>query len=130
MGPSVIGSIYLTADDGKTFFPGSAKDMVALGKDGKPVCQAHVFTCGGKQVVGYMTRYTEDAVKVLMEVRADKDVAKQPEKAQKLSQIPFRGMEIKKPGAAKWISQSDTARVARIRPFVCPDGTRPPEELP
>jgi hypothetical protein len=129
-GPSIGGSIYVTEDDGKTFTPASPKQLIGLGKNGQPMAEAHVFMCGGKQVVGYMTRYTPDSVKLLMEVQADRDVAQKPGNAAKLAQIPFRGMEIKKPGQADWVSQGDTVRVARIRPYVCPDGTRPPEILP
>jgi len=129
-GPSVTGSIYITEDDGKTFTPGTPKQLITIGKNGQPVAEAHVFVCGGKQVIGYMTRYTADSVKLLSEVMADKVLAKSPEKASKLSQIPMRGMELKKPGQATWIPQSDAAKISRIKPYVCPDGTRPAEVLP
>ena len=53
------GEAYYTIDDGKTVFTDKSGRIAPFDKDGKPAYRAHVFNCGGTQVVGYLSRYTE-----------------------------------------------------------------------
>ena len=124
------GNLYYTTDDGKTFFEDSALLLPPFNKDGKPAVRAHVFECGGKRVVGYMSRYTPDAIKALEEAKASRGTGKPPANPARLATIGTTGMEVKRPGEARWTSQADMARATPIRVFRCPDGSTPPEVNP
>lgn len=123
------GGAYFTVDDGKTLFVDKALRMAPFEKDGKQAVRAHVFMCGGKQVVGYLSRYSADALQTLAEAKAAGGQGKPPPNIGKLSSIGFTGTEYKKPGDAKWIVGTDQARIAAIRAFKCPDGKVPSDEV-
>src|SRR5688572_220560 len=56
---------YFTDDDGKTFFPDYESNVPPFVKNGKPVYGAVVGTCGGKKVVIYLEKFTDQAKQVL-----------------------------------------------------------------
>jgi len=122
------GGAYFTVDDGQTLFTDKALRMAPFEKDGKQAVRAHVFMCGGKQVVGYLSRYSADALQALAEAKAASQQGKPPPNVGKLSSIGMTGTEYKKPGDAKWISGTESARIASIRAFKCSDGTVPTQE--
>ena len=97
----------------------------AFERDGKPAVRAHVFECGGKRVVGYLSRYTEEAKAALAEANSYRGTGKPPPNAKALASVGTTGMEVKRPGDAQWVKQGDVARATRIRTFKCPDGTTP-----
>ena len=99
-------------------------------KDGKPAVRAHVFECGGKRVVGYLSRFTAEAQKALEEAKSYAGTGKAPPNARQLASIGTTGIEVKRPGDAKWIAQGDATRATRIRVFRCPDGSTPSEVYP
>jgi hypothetical protein len=124
------GTAYFTIDDGQTVFTDKITRMAPFQKDGKEAVRAHVFMCGGKQVVGYMERYTPDALQALEEAKASRGSGKPPPNVAKLASMGTSGLELKKPGEAKWVSGADGARVGKIRGFRCADGSTPNEVDP
>jgi hypothetical protein len=129
-GGSVGSGTYFTTDEGQTLFVESNTKIPPFERDGKPAVRAHVFECGGKRVVGYLSRYTEESKKALAEATAARGTGKPPPNARALASIGTTGMEVKRPGDAQWVRQSDAARATRIRAFRCPDGSTPQEVYP
>ena len=124
-----LGESYFTDDDGKTFYAATATDDLTYGKDGNPLVRAHVFECGGTRVVGYLSRFPPEAVKIAQEAKADKAAGRQLNVAT-VSSIARMGMELKRPGEKAWVKESDARRAIEIRNFKCPDGSTPAEVFP
>ena len=122
--------VYYTTDEGRTLFVDASTRLPPFDKGGKPAYRAHVFECGGKKVVGYLSRYTEEAKKALDEAVAHRGTGKAPPNVRQLAAIGITGIEIKRPGEPNWIPQGDAARATRIRVHRCPDGTTPEEVYP
>jgi hypothetical protein len=121
---------YFTTDEGATLFVAPNTNLPPFDHDGKPAVQAHVFECGGKRVVGYLSRYTPEALKAVEEAKAYRGTGKPPPNVGQLATLGTTGMEVKRPGDAKWVSQADGTRATKIRVFHCPDGTTPQEVYP
>ena len=129
-GSSGSGGVYFSNDDGKTFFADSATKVPPFEKDGKPAVRAHVFECGGKRVVGYLSRYTPEAIQALKDARAARDAGKPPPNVAALASIGTTGLQVKRPREAQWVSQADAKRATAVRVFRCPDGSTPQEVDP
>jgi hypothetical protein len=129
-GSSGRGNVYFSNDDGKTFFVDSATKVPPFDKDGKPAHRAHVFECGGKRVVGYLSRYSPEAIKALQEAKAARDAGRPPPNVAALASVGTTGLQVKRPGEAQWVSQADARRATAIRVFRCPDGSTPQEVDP
>ena len=129
-GSSGSGDVYYSNDDGKTFFADSATKVPPFDKDGKPAVRAHVFECGGKRKVGYLSRYTPEAIQALKDARAARDAGKPPPNVAALASIGTTGLQVKRPGEAQWVSQADAKRATAVRVFRCPDGSTPQEVDP
>jgi hypothetical protein len=130
-GESTIGSgTYFTTDDGKTLFVDKSTRLPPFERDGKEAVRAHVFECGGKRVVGYLSRYTASAKKALDEASSYAGTGKAPPNVDQLANIGRTGLEVKRPGDSQWVSQANARRATQIRVFKCPDGTTPPEVYP
>jgi hypothetical protein len=124
------GGAYFSTDDGKTFFADSATKLPPFDKDGKPAYRAHVFECGGKRVVGYLSRYRPEAIAALEEAAAARGTGKPPRNAAALASVGTWGLELKRPGDPVWISQADPRTATMIRVYRCPDGSTPSEVEP
>jgi hypothetical protein len=129
-GSTSSGEVYFSNDDGKSFFPAPSTKLPPFERDGKPAYRAHVFECGGKRVVGYLSRYTPEALKALEEAKAARGTGKPPANVQQLATIGTTGTEVKRPGDATWVRQADAVRATRIRTFRCSDGSTPTEVDP
>lgn len=125
-----IGNAFFSTDDGKTWFVEKVTRIPPFDKDGKPAYRAHVFECGGKRVVGFLSRYTPEAIQALQEAAKYKGTGKPPPNARALASVGTTGMQVKRPGDAQWVSQADMARATAIRIFRCPDGSAPTEVEP
>ncbi len=110
---------FFTIDDGKTWFADDAAKVPPFTKDGKEAVRAYVFKChDGKQFVAYLERYTPDGKQRIeqLSARSEKDkevvafVADEP-----------AGVEVKMPGQAVWIKQSEKRATAIMTPR-CPGG--------
>ena len=124
------GQSYYTVDDGKTFFTESSTKLPPFDKEGKLAYRAHVFECGGKKVVGYISRFTQEAKDALAEAKASAGTGKPPRNVAMLAQIVTTGTEDTRPGSDKWVNASDTTRAIPIRTYRCPDGSAPGEVYP
>jgi hypothetical protein len=112
---------YFSVDDGQTYFTDSKFMVPPYDKGGKPAVRAHVFMCGGKPVVGYLSRYTEDALKVMEDVKQAKAEKRPPKNIGALMSLSSAGIEVKKPGAGNpWIKGTDVGKAAEVRAFKCP----------
>ena len=96
--------IYFSIDDGKSWFADSARKVPPFQKDGKEAVRARVFKSGGKDAVNHLERYTPDAAKKL---QALYDANKPMNDPTLFEQITQNGLEVKKPGDAKWTKMSD-----------------------
>ena len=130
-GSGNAGDAYFTTDDGQTFFVDDGRKIPPFDEGGKPAVKAHVFECGGKRVVGYLSRYTPEAIAAMQEAKKYKGTGKPPPNVKALASIGTTGLEVKKPGPGNpWVRQSDSARATKIRVFRCPDGSTPNEVGP
>ena len=121
---------FFTVDDGKTFFVDSSERIPPFDKDGRPAYRAHVFECGGKRVVGYMSRFRPEAIAALEEAKKYRGTGKPPPNVHVLASVGTTGLEVKRPGEAQWVSQADVRRATAVRVFRCPDGSTPQEVDP
>ena len=113
--------VYYTIDDGQTLFADSNMKVAPFQKDGKEAVRAHVFMCGGKKVVGYLSKYTDEALKVLDEVKLAKKEHRVPKNVGALISLGSTGVVVKKPGAGNpWVKGTDMQKQAAIRVFRCP----------
>lgn len=125
------GDAYFSTDDGATFFVADGRKIPPYDSGGKQAVRAHVFECGGKRVVGYLSRYTPEAVAAMEEAKKYKGTGKPPPNVKALASIGTTGLELKKPGANNpWVRQSDVAKATQIRVYRCPDGSTPYEVSP
>jgi hypothetical protein len=102
---------FYTTDDGATLFSDDSRKAPPFDHEGQPAVRAVVFTCddGKHQFVQYLQKYSDE-------------VKQQLETSHSFGAI-FIGL-IKRPGDAKWISESDPKAQAIERPK-CPDGSNP-----
>lgn len=120
-GSAAGGQAFFTTDDGQTYFTDSKLKVAPFDKDGKKAVRAHVFLCNGKRVVGYVSRYTDEALKTLEEVKLAREEKRPPKNIGALMSLSSAGIEVKKPGAGNpWIKGTDAMKVAEIRAFKCP----------
>ena len=127
---SGAGKAYFSIDDGKTFFTDSSDRVPPFDKGGKPAYRAHVFECGGKREVGYLSRFTPESIAALEEAKKYRGTGKPPPNVGALASIGTTGLQVKRPGAAQWVSQADVARATAVRVFRCRDGSTPTEVEP
>jgi len=130
LGPVGPGDAFYTVDDGKTFFVGDAKNLPPFDQGGKQAVTAHVFECGGKRVVGYVSRYTADALATIAEAKQARAAGRLPANVAKLATVAQTGSELKRPGDTKWVITGNNNAANKIRIFKCPDGSVPPEVYP
>lgn len=124
------GKAYFSVDDGQSFFTDDILRPPPFDSGGKPAYRAHVFECGGKRVVGYLSRYTDATLQAMEEAKAYKGANRPPPNVGLLANAGTAGTELKRPGESKWVSGADGVQASKIRGFQCPDGTSPEELLP
>jgi len=124
------GDTYFTTDEGQTFFVDSGTKLPPFEVDGKTAVRAHVFNCGGKLVVGYISRYTAETLKAIEDAKAARAQGKPPPNVHLLAGMGTTGLELKRPGDKTWTKQADVTRATKIRVFRCPDGSTPGEVSP
>jgi hypothetical protein len=101
---------FFSIDEGKTWFREDARKIPPFTRDGKEAVRAYVYKCDdGKEFVGFVERYTPELKRKLEAADANGggdgpmlDAAK--------------GIEVKGPGQASWIKQSDTRAMAIMTP--------------
>ena len=130
LGPPGPGKAFFTTDDGRTFFVDSVRRLAPFDRDGKKAYRAHVFECGGKRIVGFMSGYTPEALKLVEEAQRAKAEGRPPPNPHQLASVATMGLMVKRPGDLAWVPQADAARATMIRVFRCPDGSTPQELEP
>lgn len=120
---------YFTIDDGKTWFVDDLNKLPPFEKDGKEAVLAHVFTCNGKEVCGYIERYVARA-KTLIEEGRKKPVVpgSMPQVNGELVAMGQGAREVKKPGDSVWVNMN--AGGMTIVRFACPGGAETAEVKP
>lgn len=122
---------YFSADDGQSFFVDDQTRPSPFDYHGKPAYLAHVYRVGGKPVVGYLSRFSDDAIRELKIAADARSAGKPVPNGSRLSQISFNGIEIKRPGEKEWVRQGgDPKKSFSTRPFFFPDGSAPEEVFP
>jgi len=112
--------MFLTIDDGKTFFVGAAEPLPPFQHEGKTAYRAYVFTCdGGKTTwVGYIERYSEQAKALIKEMRKNQAEHGGPPS---VPSALLEGIEVSRPGENQWVRQSDAALAHKVTAVYCPN---------
>jgi hypothetical protein len=117
--PAIPTQNYYSVDDGKTYFADDNELFAPFDKGGKTAVRAFVFSCSGKKFVGYLSRYTPSAKKIMdqhmKEVRADRN---KPPSTLGVIMGASSDLEYKAPGEQEWVSKHEPA-------VKCPDGSKP-----
>lgn len=101
------GKIWLTTDDGKTFFPSDGAVQVPTMINGKEAVRAHVYTTdGGKTKTTYYLERMQPEVK--------KKADSKPAVFDPMAAVG--GVEVKRPGEAQWILRTDPRAAAITEP--------------
>ena len=114
--------LYYTVDDGKTWFEDDATLLPPFQHDGKTAVRVQLFKCGenGQPFVGFLQRIEDKAHKQAEAAQA----AGKPQV--EVEEVYQPGLEVKKPGEARWVSVKDRASAA-IMIQKCPDPKMSPE---
>ncbi len=120
---SPVTEMYYTTDDGATYFADDANKVAPFDKDGKEAVRCYVFKCSdGKPFVAYLERMQKDAkVKYEAALKASANAPEGAPPSMDLEMIQMEGMEVKKPGDAKWAKRNGP-EADRITQINCPDG--------
>lgn len=131
----VPGAFY-TTDDGKTLFPAPSDRLPPFDEAGKQAVRAQVFRCEhAEPFVGYLERYTPEALRIITEVEYAAKHAKPGDPPPKnLAAAPNaqrNGRQVKKPGEREWVDVS-SPEGSRLTKVACPKGgaDRPVPVLP
>jgi hypothetical protein len=111
--------LYYSTDDGATWFADEEGKVPGFDHDGQPAYLAYVVTNDGGTTkwVNYLLRISEPSRSDLENLRASEDA--QPAK---LIALFNAGAEVKKPGEAKWVSQS-SPRAQKVMTPRAPGGS-------
>ncbi len=112
---------FFTDDDGATWFADDGTKVAPFDHNGKPAVLARVFeTKGGKQFVGYLMKFSDEARKKIVEAQTTHRLTGGASAA---TEPVFDGLLVKRPHQTQWISDSDpNARAVKI--FAGPDGSK------
>ncbi len=125
-GPVRPTHAYYTVDDGTSWFSGSADEIAPFQHDGKPAVRAHLYKCAdGKEFVGYLERYTDQAKAVLDQFKADRAAGKQITNSQAVAAAEMGGKQVKRPGDKDWVGGGDRALAQVVPKITCADKSSP-----
>lgn len=119
--PGLQTEQYYTDDDGRTTFTGDINLLAPFDHNGKQAVKAHVFKCGDKTIVAFLSRYSAGAKSILETHRAA--LAKNPNEPPPTLGAAMgaaRDLEFKFPGKSEW---TKTAPGTPGRPYRCSDGS-------
>ena len=99
--PARSDKAYYSDETGASFFADSIDRVYPFDHNGKPAYRAFVYQgSDGKQFVSYIARYNDAArarLETLVQQQKDASIAGE------LAQARSSGIEVKKPGDAKWV---------------------------
>lgn len=121
-GPSVAAgppqNIFLSTDDGKTYFVAPGDPLPPVIRDGKSAVRAYVFRCGDQPFVGYLERYSDRAKQLMREMWTEQQANGGPPS---INTELLSGIEVKRPGETTWVTHADLTRASAIMDVRCPD---------
>lgn len=128
-GPKPAKAGFFSVDDGKTWFIDDLNNLPPFDKDGKKAVRAYIFKCDGKEVCGYLEKYTDRAKTLMEEGRKQPVVPGAPPKPNmELMSMGQGSREVKKPGDASWTNMN--AGGLNITRFACPGGGETESVIP
>jgi hypothetical protein len=112
---------FYTTDDGKTWFDDEANKIPPFEAKGGQAVRCYVFRCGetGTKFCGSLERYKPEAAQKMADLIKNKS-----EDPMAMEQLQMTGMEIKKPGDAKWVNRNTPQAEKIMSDIKCPDGTQ------
>lgn len=121
--PSIPTESFYTVDDGQTYVTASAMEVPPFQLDGKEAVRAHVFECDGTTFVGYLEKYTPQAVQAITQATSESATDEQRMMA---DNFYHTGRLVKRPGEPRWVV-ADSANGMEVVNVRCPGN---PEESP
>lgn len=117
---TVSNKQFFTVDDGQTLFVDSITRIPPFEHQGKQAVRAKVFTCDGGRTrfVGYLERYSPQTIEAMQRAAASGQTDND-------SMLLEAGLEVKRPGDARWTAFRD-GEGYRIIAVQCPEGTPGP----
>lgn len=114
---------YYTTDDGATWFAYEAEEMPPVNYNGKQAVRAYLFRCAdGKEFVGYLERYSDEAKATLDGARKMGQQGQRPD-LQKVQSAAMTGRMVKRPSDKQWATGADMRGVMKVQQVTCPDGS-------
>jgi hypothetical protein len=99
--------VYYTVDDGKTFFADDEGKLPPFPHSGGTAVRAHVFEGSKGPFVGYLERFSPDALQIINVVsdaaKTAKPGDKPPPELARVSNAQRNGRQVKKPGTGQWV---------------------------
>jgi len=108
---------FFSDDDGKHWFVDAADKTPPFDHNGKTAYRARLFTSdGGKtQFVGYLERYTPEAIKKIEAAKRGEGEPKGRSVLSVIEELAISGTEIKKPGDGnQWVARGDLQAAPKI----------------
>ena len=105
--------IFLSTDEGKTYFSGPAAEPPPVTVNGKSAMQAFVFrgAADSQPFVGYLLRYTDRGKEIAKKMKTQS--ADTPHAAMPSMEL-MNEIQIKRPADKTWVKQSDIASASTI----------------
>lgn len=111
-------NIFLSTDDGKTYFIAASDPLPPVSREGKFAVRAYVFSCGDQPFVGYLERYSDRAKQLMRDMWTEQQAKGGPPS---INTELLSGIEVKRPGETTWVSHADFARASTIMDVRCPN---------
>lgn len=125
----LAGEAFFTTDDGSTHFTAPASNRPPFDHNGEQAVRAHVFTCDGEEFVGYLERYSPEAMEAFRKL--DEEIAqvepgdRPPASLGAAQAFSRNGLQVKKPGDDNWV-QANSPEGAAVKNVKCPSGDGEP----
>lgn len=114
--PAPTGQAFYTVDDGKTWFAAPSGQYPPFDHGGKQALGAAVWESGGKRFVGFVSRYTPEALKQIADFERKVAAAKSDPGPGPHAAVMASGREVKRPGDAQWVRIDSPQADALMRP--------------
>ena len=118
---SIAMQEFFSDDDGTTWFADDGTKIAPFDHHGKQAVLVRLYkTNSGREFVGYLMKFTEEAKEKALEAQATHQAHGGPSMEKGKG---FDGLLVKKPGDADWIPDNDP-RAKDIKRVTAPDGSR------
>ena len=117
---------FYSVDDGANWFVDGTDKLPPFDHDGKSAVRAYVYECDGKKYVNHLQRYTAQGRAVAVE--ASQKPANGRFDGREMAMLKAKGLEVKRPGDAKWVNAADPNAGEIFTPR-CPGGNGAPKPV-